>query len=123
MNLRLALWRTHERGQVIIYRLVGRIGAKSVSLSAKPFRRTRESLIGDPGNKPFVHERSGASHLDHRQERGRRTVRLHIAVCQEQSTDALRMPNYEELRHRDRKSTRLNSSHLGISYAVFCLKK
>src|SRR5258705_6879868 len=26
-------------------------------------------------------------------------------------------------RGRDRKSTRLNSSHLGISYAVFCLKK
>src|SRR5262245_62449505 len=24
-------------------------------------------------------------------------------------------------RHEDRKSTRLNSSHLGISYAVFCL--
>src|ERR1035441_10496673 len=24
---------------------------------------------------------------------------------------------------RDRKSTRLNSSHLGISYTVFCLKK
>src|SRR5437899_8824290 len=28
-----------------------------------------------------------------------------------------------ELDGRDRKSTRLNSSHLGISYAVFCLKK
>src|ERR1035438_10642392 len=27
------------------------------------------------------------------------------------------------LRGVDRKSTRLNSSHLGISYAVFCLKK
>src|SRR5258705_5234690 len=26
-------------------------------------------------------------------------------------------------RDGDRKSTRLNSSHLGISYAVFCLKK
>src|SRR5205814_7472650 len=26
-------------------------------------------------------------------------------------------------KQRDRKSTRLNSSHLGISYAVFCLKK
>src|SRR5271168_5498741 len=25
--------------------------------------------------------------------------------------------------HRDRKSTRLNSSHRTISYAVFCLKK
>src|SRR3712207_8248146 len=27
------------------------------------------------------------------------------------------------LGHRDRKSTRLNSSHANISYAVFCLKK
>src|SRR5207253_10982548 len=27
------------------------------------------------------------------------------------------------LRGRDRKSTRLNSSHVAISYAVFCLKK
>src|SRR5258705_4374591 len=26
-------------------------------------------------------------------------------------------------KYGDRKSTRLNSSHLGISYAVFCLKK
>src|SRR5207249_10496048 len=26
-------------------------------------------------------------------------------------------------RSRDRKSTRLNSSHVSISYAVFCLKK
>src|SRR5437899_3996948 len=28
-----------------------------------------------------------------------------------------------EIVELDRKSTRLNSSHLGISYAVFCLKK
>src|SRR5689334_25398685 len=28
-----------------------------------------------------------------------------------------------EQRHEDRKSTRLNSSHSSISYAVFCLKK
>src|SRR5690242_21630431 len=27
------------------------------------------------------------------------------------------------LHNRDRKSTRLNSSHMSISYAVFCLKK
>src|SRR5689334_24357568 len=26
-------------------------------------------------------------------------------------------------KHQDRKSTRLNSSHSSISYAVFCLKK
>src|SRR5690242_21334490 len=29
----------------------------------------------------------------------------------------------EEQREQDRKSTRLNSSHMSISYAVFCLKK
>src|SRR3712207_8903752 len=28
-----------------------------------------------------------------------------------------------DARHPDRKSTRLNSSHANISYAVFCLKK
>src|SRR5439155_7219064 len=30
---------------------------------------------------------------------------------------------FVELQLRDRKSTRLNSSHVAISYAVFCLKK
>src|SRR5258708_19674170 len=30
---------------------------------------------------------------------------------------------YESLAQKDRKSTRLNSSHQIISYAVFCLKK
>src|SRR5437588_4697752 len=30
---------------------------------------------------------------------------------------------FATVRHRDRKSTRLNSSHTVISYAVFCLKK
>src|SRR3712207_7857807 len=31
--------------------------------------------------------------------------------------------NEDEIRTIDRKSTRLNSSHANISYAVFCLKK
>src|ERR1035438_10555663 len=35
----------------------------------------------------------------------------------------LALPHVERLDQIDRKSTRLNSSHLGISYAVFCLKK
>src|SRR5690242_21435453 len=29
----------------------------------------------------------------------------------------------KKAREKDRKSTRLNSSHMSISYAVFCLKK
>src|SRR3712207_7205139 len=32
-------------------------------------------------------------------------------------------PNSKSDSSRDRKSTRLNSSHANISYAVFCLKK
>src|SRR5438477_4000158 len=37
----------------------------------------------------------------------------------------IRMPVNDRSRAmwRDRKSTRLNSSHMSISYAVFCLKK
>src|SRR3712207_6212443 len=31
--------------------------------------------------------------------------------------------DHDRLPRRDRKSTRLNSSHANISYAVFCLKK
>src|SRR2546426_8840273 len=35
----------------------------------------------------------------------------------------LQMPVSPSCARKDRKSTRLNSSHLVISYAVFCLKK
>src|SRR5689334_24491603 len=45
----------------------------------------------------------------------------------EWSDDRIRAVLYHELAHvaraEDRKSTRLNSSHSSISYAVFCLKK
>src|SRR5258705_5943088 len=51
--------------------------------------------------------------------RARALVRVRRPAHTRQGNDAHRPP----LRHRDRKSTRLNSSHLGISYAVFCLKK
>src|SRR5437899_7213431 len=41
----------------------------------------------------------------------------------EQRADELNEVAHRLRLHVDRKSTRLNSSHLGISYAVFCLKK
>src|SRR5206468_5198315 len=42
----------------------------------------------------------------------------------EASAKDVGLPIYPGARpHRDRKSTRLNSSHDQISYAVFCLKK
>src|SRR5699024_11997909 len=41
---------------------------------------------------------------------------LSVLKCQQTS-------NHLFLKCEDRKSTRLNSSHVSISYAVFCLKK
>src|SRR5690348_17575655 len=46
-------------------------------------------------------------------------ARTHIAACS-QCAEVAR--DYRRI-GKDRKSTRLNSSHPSISYAVFCLKK
>src|SRR5437868_12624155 len=43
------------------------------------------------------------------------------AASGDRGEDQLRMVRIDAA--RDRKSTRLNSSHVSISYAVFCLKK
>src|SRR5437867_4566310 len=50
---------------------------------------------------------------------------LALLVDQEGSGPGLILPvqRQDEARPADRKSTRLNSSHRTISYAVFCLKK
>src|SRR3712207_8444988 len=37
--------------------------------------------------------------------------------------DVVLVHHVDQVRPQDRKSTRLNSSHANISYAVFCLKK
>src|SRR3989442_7960945 len=50
----------------------------------------------------------GRAHADRHKRRGR---------------DPAHLPATAFVTIRDRKSTRLNSSHVRISYAVFCLKK
>src|SRR5437899_5385321 len=52
-----------------------------------------------------------------------RRVGLRIEIDQQRPEALVRDRGGEVDRGGDRKSTRLNSSHLGISYAVFCLKK
>src|SRR5256885_3356278 len=53
-----------------------------------------------------------------------RLMRQHDLLCGRPDAGDYRDAPKPEAKHcRDRKSTRLNSSHLVISYAVFCLKK
>src|SRR5574343_1445042 len=54
------------------------------------------------------------------------TLSLHDALPISSGIFSLRnnpLSSCQESYPRDRKSTRLNSSHITISYAVFCLKK
>src|SRR5688572_32261777 len=48
---------------------------------------------------------------------------LHFTNAHLRDYRALRTAALAAVRRADRKSTRLNSSHSQISYAVFCLKK
>src|SRR2546427_2956882 len=67
----------------------------------------RRALALDPEVHRVAGHQSGPPHL---LQDG--VLQLRIDVGQE-----------EQVRRPDRKSTRLNSSHSQISYAVFCLKK
>src|SRR3712207_7484059 len=58
-----------------------------------------------------------ASYLD--QIIAKLTHETQIAHCRVLCGD----PHHDVMIPQDRKSTRLNSSHANISYAVFCLKK
>src|SRR2546426_1301746 len=51
-------------------------------------------------------------------------VGFYLLTIDRQEVEAhIGQPRDDEVEEGDRKSTRLNSSHLVISYAVFCLKK
>src|SRR5262245_64217891 len=95
-------------------RAMRRTGAGMYSLSTRaPSRRERADL--HPEHRAAEHE--VREHDGRGIRRDRRERRAFRAVRRDQ-------PEVEpDVRDRDRKSTRLNSSHLGISYAVFCLKK
>src|SRR5438445_10202126 len=52
----------------------------------------------------------------------RRGPQSHATSCSDRCSPSC-VRAISTMRSRDRKSTRLNSSHANISYAVFCLKK
>src|SRR5258707_9934714 len=60
----------------------------------------------------------------HLERLGRRDELARLEVGQRRRHDQVVRGDVDRHRlHEDRKSTRLNSSHANISYAVFCLKK
>src|SRR3712207_8975738 len=76
--------------------------------------RSERGVLGVHVQVAGVPARPGAS--------GRRVVaRRRVGLVGERRVR--RQLNLHAPGHADRKSTRLNSSHANISYAVFCLKK
>src|SRR5436190_6684867 len=55
--------------------------------------------------------------------RGQVQQAVHFGVTVEGIVEGGRVGQRASVNYADRKSTRLNSSHTVISYAVFCLKK
>src|SRR5205807_6823325 len=83
------------------------------------FRSERLPELGEPFRgrvvvPAFAHGRG--RRLDEDVERRVLRVAVSEVHCAEARGEGVHLPE-------DRKSTRLNSSHLVISYAVFCLKK
>src|SRR5256885_5352091 len=72
--------------------------------------RARGLFIGDP---PLEKKRKRCNAGMRMKTDRRHVLRIDVVIIQE----------HERLDQLDRKSTRLNSSHLVISYAVFCFKK
>src|SRR3712207_7308465 len=72
--------------------------------------RSKDGIVGRPA--------AGAAALE---QRGLEPAAVLVGALEVERGGPLQLgPGLE---HGDRKSTRLNSSHANISYAVFCLKK
>src|SRR5688572_32362150 len=92
--------------------LVGHAGGGKTTLA--------EQLLFNAGAVPRLGRvDDGSAHLDFEPEEQKRRESLSLAVGTFEH-DGTRISLVDT---PDRKSTRLNSSHSQISYAVFCLKK
>src|SRR3712207_6954272 len=74
----------------------------------------RSERPGEPQHRSLLSLRLHVDRPPHRPPGGRQVAQRHPFVVG---------PWVAPTPPRDRKSTRLNSSHANISYAVFCLKK
>src|SRR5690625_6459495 len=90
--------------------------------------RPRHIDVEDRGGGQTVHTCRGVSARTQRDPRSQRTldggfVIVILAPYEDSRITEGDVSNRIREQITDRKSTRLNSSHVAISYAVFCLKK
>src|SRR2546426_5414215 len=106
------------QGPEKLYR-IGMLERTSIAINAANLDGFRQGLreLGYVEAKNFLIEYRSADGRDERfPDLATELVRLKVDLILTRGTPAA-------LAAKDRKSTRLNSSHLVISYAVFCLKK
>src|SRR5260221_2454793 len=82
-----------------------------------PYTTLFRSSLKFPPSWPAVARRGGSGEIT--RPRGSGQLRCRAAVMKRIDGEGIALAG----RGRDRKSTRLNSSHTVISYAVFCLNK
>src|SRR2546427_1120348 len=107
---------------LLVHQLRQRGGARP--LAAKRIRNELSHVLTGEGRElDFLHERSRVPdrlELQHQRMGGADFI---VAIRTDQHEVPQIRPGEHVLEQEDRKSTRLNSSHSQISYAVFCLKK
>src|SRR5437868_5447321 len=103
--------------------------------SVWPGREQAESVSEPPAPRTLAHVSANGSHIANlrtgsvtRSVRQHWVMLLHLRILRDvdqshQRSDPQSPCGGESDSSKDRKSTRLNSSHVSISYAVFCLKK
>src|SRR5699024_11418637 len=73
---------------------------------------------------PDVRHRYESGHMEtHMRKEAAAALEELFAAAEKSGFDLMTISGYRSFDRQDRKSTRLNSSHVSISYAVFCLKK
>src|SRR5690606_40264352 len=113
--------RQHQRGRALADRLQQFVKSIPIVLDACAPKPTRcgttpssQHCTGQDDGQPKADP--GIEHSAHRtNQRSHASDQRHTGLCRAATLSITII--------KDRKSTRLNSSHVKISYAVFCLKK